>query len=142
MPFAKSLSEMQRSTQRGHGAGSTKEKYPLNTSHKKNFIYSVPQITILAENIRLLFAAIWSFSMTGCLPKLCVFCIRPGIKESYSTESLVGKTLLAITNLSPRKMMGIESEGMLLSAICDYDGEEMLNLVMLNKNLPAGAKIY
>ena len=80
--------------------------------------------------------------MTGCLPTLCAFCIRPGIKEYYSTESLVGKTLLAITNLPPRKIMGIESEGMLLSAICEYDGEEMLNLIMLNKNLPAGAKIY
>lgn len=68
--------------------------------------------------------------------------ILSGIKEYYSAESLVGKTLLAITNLPPRKMMGIESEGMLLSAICDYDGEEMLNLIMLNKNIPAGAKIY
>ena len=142
MLFVKSLSETPSTTLCGHGAGNTKEKYPLNTSQKKNFIYSVSQITILAENIRLLFAAIWSFSMTGCLPKLCVFCIRPGIKEYYSTESLVGKTLLAITNLSPRKMRGIESEGMLLSAICEYDGEEMLNLIMLNKNLPAGAKIY
>ena len=64
------------------------------------------------------------------------------IKEYYSAQSLVGKTLLAITNLPPRKMMGIESEGMLLSAICEYDGEEMLNLIMLNKNIPAGAKIY
>ena len=68
--------------------------------------------------------------------------ILSGIKDYYSAESLVGKTLLAITNLPPRKMMGIESEGMLLSAICEYDGEEMLNLVMLNKNLPAGAKLY
>ena len=68
--------------------------------------------------------------------------ILSGIKEYYSAESLVGKTLLAITNLPPRKMMGIESEGMLLSAICEYDGEEMLNLIMLNKNIPAGAKIY
>ncbi|WP_308552565.1 lysine--tRNA ligase [uncultured Peptoniphilus sp.] len=68
--------------------------------------------------------------------------ILSGIKEYYSAESLVGKTLLAITNLPPRKMMGIESEGMLLSAICEYDGEEMLNLIMLNKNIPAGAKLY
>ena len=68
--------------------------------------------------------------------------ILSGIKEYYSAESLVGKTLLAITNLPPRKIMGIESEGMLLSAICEYDGEEMLNLIMLNKNIPAGAKLY
>ena len=68
--------------------------------------------------------------------------ILSGIKEYYSAQSLVGKTLLAITNLPPRKMMGIESEGMLLSAICEYDGEEMLNLIMLNKNIPAGAKLY
>lgn len=68
--------------------------------------------------------------------------ILSGIKEYYSAESLVGKTLLAITNLPPRKMMGIESEGMLLSAICEYDGEEMLNLIMLNKNIPAGSKLY
>ena len=68
--------------------------------------------------------------------------ILSGIKEYYSAESLVGKTLLAITNLPPRKMMRIDSEGMLLSAICEYDGEEMLNLIMLNKNIPAGSKLY
>ena len=68
--------------------------------------------------------------------------ILSGIKEYYSAESLVGKTLLAITNLPPRKMMGIESEGMLLSAICEYDGEEKLNLIMLDDNIPAGSKLY
>ena len=57
-------------------------------------------------------------------------------------EELVGKTLVAITNLPPRKMMGIESCGMLLSAICDYDGEEILNLLMLDDSIPAGAKLY
>ena len=68
--------------------------------------------------------------------------ILSGIKNDYSAEELVGKTLLAITNLPPRKMMGIESCGMLLSAICEYDGEEKLNLIMLDDNIPAGSKLY
>lgn len=68
--------------------------------------------------------------------------ILSGIKNNYSAEELVGKTLLAITNLPPRKMMGEESCGMLLSAICEYDGEELLNLIMLDPSIPAGAKIY
>ena len=68
--------------------------------------------------------------------------ILSDIKNFYSAEELVGKTLLAITNLPPREMMGIESCGMLLSAVCDYDGEELLNLIMLDGNIPAGAKIY
>ena len=68
--------------------------------------------------------------------------ILSGIKEYYSAESLIGKTLLAICNLPPRKMMGVESCGMLLSAVCDYDGEEKLNLIMLDENIPAGSKIY
>ena len=68
--------------------------------------------------------------------------ILSGIKNYYSADDLVGKTLLAITNLPPRKMMGEESCGMLLSAICEYDGEEVLNLIMLDSNIPAGSKIY
>lgn len=68
--------------------------------------------------------------------------ILSGIKEYYDAESLVGKTLLAICNLPPRKMMGIESEGMIISAICEYDGEEKLNLIMLDGNIPAGSKLY
>ena len=68
--------------------------------------------------------------------------ILSGIKEYYSAESLIGKTLLAITNLPPRKMMGNDSEGMIISAICEYDGKELLNLIMLDKNIPAGSKIY
>lgn len=68
--------------------------------------------------------------------------ILSGIKNFYSAEELVGKTLLAITNLPPREMMGIESCGMLLSAVCDYDGEELLNLIMFDGNIPAGAKLY
>lgn len=68
--------------------------------------------------------------------------ILSGIKNYYSAEDLVGKTLLAITNLPPRKMMGEESCGMLLSAICEYEGEEVLNLIMLDSNIPAGSKIY
>lgn len=68
--------------------------------------------------------------------------ILSGIKNFYEAEELIGKTLVAITNLSPRKMMGEESCGMLLSAVCDYDGEELLNLVMLEDKIPAGAKLY
>lgn len=68
--------------------------------------------------------------------------ILSGIKEYYSAESLIGKTLLAICNLPPRNMMGIDSEGMIISAICEYDGEEKLNLIMLDDNIPAGSKLY
>ena len=68
--------------------------------------------------------------------------ILSGIKNFYSAEELVGKTLVAITNLPPRKMMGLESCGMLLSAVCDYDGEELLNLLMLDDKIPAGSKLY
>lgn len=68
--------------------------------------------------------------------------ILSGIKNVYDAEELIGKTLVAITNLPPRKMMGVESCGMLLSAVCDYDGEELLNLVMLEDKIPAGAKLY
>lgn len=68
--------------------------------------------------------------------------ILSGIKEYYSAESLIGKTLLAICNLPPRKMMGIDSEGMIISAICEYDGEEKLNLIMLDDNITAGSKLY
>ena len=68
--------------------------------------------------------------------------ILSGIKNFYTAEELVGKKLLAITNLPVRKMMGEESCGMLLSAICDCDGEEMLNLIILDPSIPAGSKIY
>lgn len=68
--------------------------------------------------------------------------ILSGIHEFYEPEQLVGKTLLAITNLPPRKMMGIESCGMLMSAIHTVNGEEKLNLVMLSDEIPAGAKLY
>jgi lysyl-tRNA synthetase class 2 len=68
--------------------------------------------------------------------------ILSGIKSYYSAEELVGKTLLAITNLPPRKMMGEESQGMLLSAIYEYEGEEALDLIILSGKIPAGAKIY
>ena len=68
--------------------------------------------------------------------------ILSGIKNFYEAEELIGKTLVAITNLPPRKMMGVDSCGMLLSAVCDYDGEELLNLVMLEDKIPAGAKLY
>lgn len=68
--------------------------------------------------------------------------ILSGIKNFYEAEELIGKTLVAITNLPPRKMMGVDSCGMLLSAVCDYDGEELLNLVMLEDKIPAGSKLY
>ena len=68
--------------------------------------------------------------------------ILSGIKAYYNAEDLVGKTLLAIVNLPPRKMMGIDSEGMIISAICEYNGEEKLNLIMLDDNIPAGSKLY
>ena len=68
--------------------------------------------------------------------------ILSGIHEYYEPEQLVGKTCVAITNLPPRKMMGIDSEGMLISAVYEYDGREGLNLLMLDDGIPAGAKLY
>ncbi|AVM67655.1 lysine--tRNA ligase [Peptostreptococcaceae bacterium oral taxon 929] len=68
--------------------------------------------------------------------------ILSGIKANYNADELIGKTLLAIVNLPERQMMGELSQGMLLSAICEYDGEELLNLVMLDSSIPAGAKLY
>ena len=68
--------------------------------------------------------------------------ILSGIHEYYEPEELVGKTCIAIVNLPPRKMMGIDSEGMLISAVHEYDGHEGLNLLMLDDNIPAGAKLY
>ena len=67
--------------------------------------------------------------------------ILSGIREFYNPEELVGKTLLAVTNLPPRKMMGFESCGMLMSAVHKVDGVEKLNLVMLDDAIPAGAKL-
>ncbi len=68
--------------------------------------------------------------------------ILSGIHAFYEPEELVGKTCIAITNLPPRKMMGIESCGMLLSAIHEEEGEEKLNLLMVDPHIPAGAKLY
>ena len=68
--------------------------------------------------------------------------ILSGIHEYYEPEQLVGKTCVAITNLPPRTMMGIPSEGMLISAVYEYDGREGLNLLMLDDVIPAGAKLY
>lgn len=68
--------------------------------------------------------------------------ILSGIHEYYEPEDLVGKTLLAITNLPPRKMMGVPSCGMLISAIHEEEGEERLNLIQLDASIPAGAKMY
>ena len=68
--------------------------------------------------------------------------ILSGIHAFYEPEQLVGKTCVAITNLPPRPMMGIDSCGMLLSAIHHENGEERLNLLMLDPHIPAGAKLY
>ncbi len=68
--------------------------------------------------------------------------ILSGIHAFYEPEELIGKTLIAITNLPPRAMMGIESCGMLLSAIHEEDGEEKLHLLMVDDHIPAGAKLY
>ena len=68
--------------------------------------------------------------------------ILSGIHDYYEPEELVGKTCIAITNLPPRKMMGIDSCGMLISAVYEYDGHEGLNLLMVDDNIPAGAKLY
>ena len=68
--------------------------------------------------------------------------ILSGIHEYYEPEELVGKTCIAIVNLPPRKMMGIDSEGMLISAVHEYDGQEALNLLMVDDQIPAGAKLY
>ena len=68
--------------------------------------------------------------------------ILSGIHEYYEPETLIGKTAIAIVNLPPRKMMGIDSEGMLISAVHEEDGREGLNLLMVDDRIPAGAKLY
>ena len=68
--------------------------------------------------------------------------ILSGIHEYYEPEELIGKTCIAITNLPPRAMMGIDSCGMLISAVNQKDGKEQLNLLMVDPHIPAGAKLY
>ena len=68
--------------------------------------------------------------------------ILSGIHEYYEPEDLIGKTCIAIVNLPPRKMMGIDSCGMLISAVHEEDGREGLNLLMVDSRIPAGAKLY
>lgn len=68
--------------------------------------------------------------------------ILSGIRRYYRAEDLIGKTLVAITNLPERRMMGIPSQGMIISAVYEYDGKEGLNLLILEDNIPAGAKLY
>ncbi len=68
--------------------------------------------------------------------------ILSGIHAYYEPEELIGKTLIAITNLPPRPMMGVESCGMLLSAVHTEEGEEKLHLLMVDAHIPAGAKLY
>lgn len=68
--------------------------------------------------------------------------ILSGIHEYYEPEELIGKTAIAIVNLPPRKMMGIDSCGMLISAVHEEDGKEALHLLMVDERIPAGAKLY
>ena len=68
--------------------------------------------------------------------------ILSGIHAYYEPEELVGRTLIAITNLPPRKMMGVDSCGMIISAVHEEEGEERLNLLMVDDRIPAGAKLY
>ena len=68
--------------------------------------------------------------------------ILSGIHAFYEPEQLIGKTCIAITNLPPRKMMGIDSCGMLISAVHEEEGEEKLHLLMVDPHIPAGAKLY
>lgn len=68
--------------------------------------------------------------------------ILSGIRDYYEPEELIGKTCIAIVNLPPRKMMGIDSCGMLISAVHEDDGKEALNLLMVDDRIPAGAKLY
>ena len=68
--------------------------------------------------------------------------ILSGIHECYEPEELIGKTCIAITNLPPRPMMGIDSCGMLISAVHEEDGKEGLNLLLVDDRIPAGAKLY
>ena len=68
--------------------------------------------------------------------------ILSGIHDYYEPEELVGKTAIAIVNLPPRKMMGIDSCGMLISAVHNEEGEEKLHLLMVDEHIPAGAKLY
>ena len=68
--------------------------------------------------------------------------ILSGIHAYYEPEELVGKTCIAITNLPPRPMMGIKSCGMLIRAVYHENGEERLNLLMVDDSIPAGAKLY
>ena len=67
--------------------------------------------------------------------------ILSGIREFYEPEQLIGKTVVAILNLPPRKMMGLESCGMLLSAVREADGKEELHLLMLDDSVPAGSRL-
>ena len=68
--------------------------------------------------------------------------ILSGIKEYYNPQDLIGKHVVAILNLPPRNMMGIDSCGMLISAVQKVDGEEVLNLLIVDDKIPAGAKLY
>ena len=76
------------------------------------------------------------------LPKNIINGAKGGIHDYYEPEELIGKTLIAITNLPPRKMMGIDSCGMVISAVNQKDGKEDLHLLMVDDHIPAGSKLY
>ena len=90
----------------------------------------------LLRNPRSCYSSLWMMEQAQIVRFLS------GIHAYYEPEELVGKTLIAITNLPPRAMMGIESCGMLLSAIHEKEGEEKLHLLMVDNHIPAGAKLY
>lgn len=82
-------------------------------------------------------------SKSGCpFSSAGIWIILSGIRDYYTAEELIGKTLVAITNLSARTMMGIDSCGMIISAIHEEENKEKLNLIILNNEIPAGAKLY
>ena len=85
---------------------------------------------------------LYELSNHYCQDKKCTDYSLYRIHEYYELEELVGKTAIAIVNLPPRKMMGIDSEGMLISAVHEEDGHEGLNLLMVDDRIPAGAKLY
>jgi tRNA-binding protein len=98
-------------------------------------VVKVKECTAVKKSKKLLQFVLDDGTGTDCI-------ILSGVHTFYEPEELEGKTLLAIVNLPLRKMMGIESCGMLLSAIHNVNGEGQLNLVMLNNAIPAGAKLY
>ena len=100
-----------------------------------------PQISRLPANLgKVRKLILFSTTNTFCTGNDRV--ILSGIHEYYEPEELIGKTCIAITNLPPRPMMGIDSCGMLISAVHHEEGTEKLHLLMVDPHIPAGAKLY